>query len=50
MNYWLLYGALNLQELNQLKLKLLNKKPITNRRGRSFEKSAKLRVLIKDKI
>lgn len=31
-------------------LKLLNKKPITNRRGRSFEKSAKLRVLIKDKI
>jgi len=26
-------------------LKLLNKKPITNRRGRSFEKSAKLRLI-----
>ncbi len=31
-------------------IKLLNKKPISNRRGRSFEKSAKLRVLIKDNI
>lgn len=31
-------------------VKLLNKKPISNRRGRSFEKSAKLRVLIKDNI
>ena len=28
-------------------LKLLNKKPITNRRGRSFEKSAKLRLIVK---
>lgn len=27
-------------------VRLLNKKPISNRRGRSFEKSAKLRVLI----
>ncbi|MFA6017508.1 MAG: 16S rRNA (cytosine(1402)-N(4))-methyltransferase RsmH [Patescibacteria group bacterium] len=31
-------------------IKLLNKKPVMNRRGRSFEKSAKLRLLIKDKI
>jgi len=31
-------------------LKLLNKKPITNRRGRSFEKSAKLRLIVKDII
>lgn len=29
-------------------LKLLNKKPIMNRRGRSFEKSAKLRLIVKD--
>ena len=29
-------------------LKLLNKKPIVNRRGRSFEKSAKLRLIVKD--
>jgi len=29
-------------------IKLFNKKPIMNRRGRSFEKSAKLRVLIKN--
>ncbi len=31
-------------------LKLLNKKPITNRRGRSFEKSAKLRLIVKDNL
>jgi len=31
-------------------IKLLNKKPISNRRGRSFEKSAKLRILIKGNI
>lgn len=31
-------------------IKLLNKKPIMNRRGRSFEKTAKLRLLIKDII
>lgn len=31
-------------------IKLLNKKPITNRRGRSFEKSAKLRLLVKNKL
>ncbi len=31
-------------------LKLLNKKPITNKRGRSFEKSAKLRLIIKNNI
>ncbi|MFA5769991.1 MAG: 16S rRNA (cytosine(1402)-N(4))-methyltransferase RsmH [Patescibacteria group bacterium] len=31
-------------------IKLLNKKPIMNRRGRSFEKSAKLRLLIKNII
>ncbi|MEK7177700.1 MAG: 16S rRNA (cytosine(1402)-N(4))-methyltransferase RsmH [Patescibacteria group bacterium] len=31
-------------------LKLLNKKPITNRRGRSFEKSAKLRLVVKDNL
>ncbi len=31
-------------------VRLLNKKPISNRRGRSFEKSAKLRVLVKDNI
>lgn len=30
-------------------VKLSNKKPITNRRGRSFEKTAKLRILIKAK-
>lgn len=29
-------------------IKLLNKKPITNKRGRSFEKSAKLRILIRN--
>lgn len=28
-------------------LKLLNKKPIVNRKGRSFEKSAKLRLIVK---
>jgi len=31
-------------------LKLLNKKPIVNRRGRSFEKSAKLRLIVKNNI
>jgi len=31
-------------------IKLLNKKPIMNRRGRSFEKAAKLRLLIKDNL
>ncbi len=31
-------------------LKLLNKKPITNRRGKSFEKSAKLRLIVKDNL
>jgi len=31
-------------------IKLLNKKVIMNRRGRSFEKSAKLRLLIKDNL
>lgn len=31
-------------------IKLLNKKPIMNRRGRSFEKTAKLRLLIKNII
>jgi 16S rRNA (cytosine1402-N4)-methyltransferase len=31
-------------------LKLLNKKPITNKRGRSFEKAAKLRLIIKSDI
>ncbi len=31
-------------------LKLLNKKPIVNRKGRSFEKSAKLRLIIKNNI
>ena len=31
-------------------IKLLNKKPIINRRGRNFEKSAKLRVLIKNNL
>jgi 16S rRNA (cytosine1402-N4)-methyltransferase len=31
-------------------IKLLNKKPIMNQRGRSFEKSAKLRVLIKNNL
>jgi 16S rRNA (cytosine1402-N4)-methyltransferase len=29
-------------------IKLFNKKPITNKRGRSFEKTAKLRILIPD--
>lgn len=29
-------------------IKLLNKKPIMNRKGRSFEKSAKLRLLVKN--
>jgi 16S rRNA (cytosine1402-N4)-methyltransferase len=29
-------------------IKLLNKKVIMNKRGQSFEKSAKLRLLIKD--
>ncbi|HEX7542586.1 MAG TPA: 16S rRNA (cytosine(1402)-N(4))-methyltransferase RsmH [Patescibacteria group bacterium] len=31
-------------------VKLLNKKPIINRRGRNFEKSAKLRILIKNNL
>ncbi len=31
-------------------LKLLNKKPIMNRRGRNFEKSAKLRIMIKNNL
>lgn len=31
-------------------LKLLDKKPIMNRRGRNFEKSAKLRLIIKESI
>lgn len=31
-------------------IKPLNKKPIMNRRGKSFEKSAKLRLIIKDNI
>ncbi|MFA6080791.1 MAG: 16S rRNA (cytosine(1402)-N(4))-methyltransferase RsmH [Patescibacteria group bacterium] len=31
-------------------LKLLNKKPIMNRRGKSFEKAAKLRLIVKNKI
>ncbi len=31
-------------------IKLLNKKPIMNRRGRNFEKSAKLRLIIKNNI
>lgn len=31
-------------------IKLLNKKPIMNRRGRSFEKSAKLRLLVKSSL
>jgi len=31
-------------------IKLLNKKPIMNKRGRSFEKSAKLRILIKNNL
>lgn len=29
-------------------VKLLNKKPVTNRRGKNFEKSAKLRILVKN--
>ena len=31
-------------------IKLLNKKPIMNKRGRSFEKSAKLRIIIKNNL
>jgi len=31
-------------------LKLLNKKPIMNKRGRSFEKAAKLRLIVKDSL
>jgi len=31
-------------------IKLLNKKPIMNHRGRSFEKSAKLRLIVKDNL
>ena len=31
-------------------IKLLNKKPIMNRRGRNFEKAAKLRLLVKDNL
>ena len=29
-------------------IKLLNKKPIMNRRGRTFEKAAKLRLIVKN--